>query len=71
MFVQSTEATHNLTSLLPPLEAEDTETSGLSVELTRRTMLDGDLDMSFDLGEAVARANAVVKIRIHIPILPD
>ena len=71
MFVQSKEATHNLTSLPPPLEGEDTEMPGLPVELTRHTMLDGDLDMSFDLGEAVARAHAVVKIKNHIPILPD
>jgi hypothetical protein len=34
-------------------------------------MLDSDLDMSFGLGKAVARTNAVVKIKIHIPILPD
>ncbi|KAH9989054.1 hypothetical protein BJV74DRAFT_838583 [Russula compacta] len=60
--IHATEASHNLTPLqpLPPLEGEDTKTTSLSLlELNKRTVPDGDLDVSVDLGEAVPRTPAI------------
>ncbi|KAI0247930.1 hypothetical protein BJV78DRAFT_857457 [Lactifluus subvellereus] len=43
----------------------------LPVELTRRAVLDGDLDMTVDLGKAVARAPMPTPRSKLRPILPD
>ena len=39
----------------PPLEGDDTKAPSLRQELSKRPMVDNDLDISVDLGEAVAR----------------
>lgn len=39
----------------PPLEGDDTKAYSLRQELSKRPMVDNDLDISVDLGEAVAR----------------
>jgi len=58
--LQPTAVSHNLAPLQPPLEGgEENKTSALLPELNRHTVLDGDLDISVDLGEAVAGATAV------------
>ncbi|KAI9459469.1 hypothetical protein BJY52DRAFT_1148960 [Lactarius psammicola] len=51
------EATHTTIPLPPPppLDGEGTEALSASLALTGRVISDGDLDMSTDLGEAVAR----------------
>ncbi|KAH9980923.1 hypothetical protein BGW80DRAFT_1267225 [Lactifluus volemus] len=57
----------------PQLEGGDTETPSFSAELTRRAVSDGDLDVSVDLGEAVAREptpRSRPKSRSTSPILP-
>lgn len=43
----------------PRLEDENSKSLGLSLELSKRPVPDGDLDVSVDLGEAVARTSAL------------
>ncbi|KAI0306364.1 hypothetical protein B0F90DRAFT_1689314 [Multifurca ochricompacta] len=55
------EAAHKVTALRPPvpLLRSDNSASDLQVGITRPAVLDSDLDMSVDLGEAVVRAPTV------------
>ena len=78
LLVQPTEAPHNLVPLpLPPplqLDGEDTKVSGPPLEHNKRTVPDADLDVSVDLGEAVARTPGLTprpKTRSASPVLSD
>jgi hypothetical protein len=58
----------------PPLERDDTNTFNLPPELSKHPVPDSDLDISVDLGEAVARTPALTpqpKSRPSSPILLD
>lgn len=74
---QHTEAAHNVVSLPPPpqqLDGEDTKVSAPTLGHNRRTVPDTDLDVSVDLGEAVARTPRVTsrpKSTSASPVLPD
>ncbi|KAI0277205.1 hypothetical protein BGY98DRAFT_643847, partial [Russula aff. rugulosa BPL654] len=55
---QPTEASHNSVPALPPpspLDEEDTKISDPPLEHSRLTVLDADLDVSVDFGEAITR----------------
>jgi hypothetical protein len=54
----------------PPIEGDDTKASSLRQELSERPMVDNDLDISVDLGEAVARTPQP-KSRPSSPMLLD
>jgi len=78
LLVQPAEASHNLVPLLPPpppqLDDEDTKVSAPPLEHNRHTVPDADLDVSVDLGEAVARSPGLTpwsKSRSASPMLPD
>jgi len=77
LLVQPTEASHNLMPLPPPpppLDGEDPKVSRPPPEHNRRTVPDADLDVSVDLGEAVARTPRLPsrpKSRSASPVLPD
>jgi hypothetical protein len=58
----------------PPLEGDDTNTFNLPPELSKHPVPDDDLDISVDLGEAVARTPALTpqpKSRPSSPMLLD
>jgi len=58
----------------PPQLDEDTKVTGPPLEYNRRTVPDADLDISIDLGEAVARTpglTSLPKPRSASPVLPD
>jgi hypothetical protein len=68
---QPAEAPRHLAPIRPPPtslgEEEDTKALGLPLELSKRPVPDGDLDVSVDLGEAVARTPALTPRAISRP----
>lgn len=74
LLAQPTEASHNVVPLPPQLDGEDTKVSAPPLEHIRRTVPDTDLDVSVDLGEAVARTPRLTsqpKSTSPSPVLPD
>jgi hypothetical protein len=70
---QPAEAPRHLAPIRPPppsLGEEDTKALGLPLELSKRPVPDGDLDVSVDLGEAVARTPALTPLAISGPSSP-
>jgi hypothetical protein len=77
LLIQPTEGSPNSAPLPPPLpllEGEDTKVPRAMLGYNRQTVPDTDLDVSVDLGEAVARTPTLKqrsKSRSVSPMLPD
>lgn len=70
---QPAEAPRHLAPIRPPppsLGEEDTKALGLPLGLSKRPVPDGDLDVSVDLGEAVARTPALTPRATSRPSSP-